>query len=171
MIRYLVFFVFIALAGCGVKSSSSGSGKVSLVKVFSRPDGSTMYFMGPLFFASKSDHADMEIDYTYIPLADDSVTANFTILSRSASDFAFNGMEFSGDEPIASTTSAKLFFKEKRGKSFAFRYSVRIEAKAWRTFMKSASPTIRVNSMVFTPGKKHRKHMQAVRDQVLFPTE
>lgn len=165
--RFLLLLSMVILASCGVRSTAGGPGSPSLVKVFSRPDGSTMYFAGPLHYRQVEGKVELEIDYTVVDNTD-TVVCNFTLIATEQLDMPPNKITFEGDGgAIASSEKFEEFFREKQ-KKYRYRYSTTILRSEWLVFMKQGAQGIEINSLVFKGGKRHAKNHQMIKDQIIF---
>lgn len=174
MIRSLILastFLLLFSVGCGHRASTAGSGSVSLVKVFTRSDGSTMYFAGPMYYKSNSK-GHLAIDFTLNKFPDKvgSVICNFTYRSKTDADFKPQTFLLAGDG-ISATASEdfEMFFAEKSSKGFVYRYSTSYPEQAWLKWLATDQHSIVINETAFEGGKKHRKHLTEVRDRIVFP--
>jgi hypothetical protein len=170
----LILFFLLPSVGCMPKAaSSSGSGQVSLVKIFSKSDGSTLYFAGPMAYKSTANKDEIAIDFSLNKPGDGSegeVTCNFTYLSSVASEFKPSRVELaSSDATLIEITSFEKFYNEIRRKRYRYRYSFVVSESIWVKWMESDKHVLRLNDQPFLGGKKHTKQLQQVRDQVLFP--
>lgn len=158
-------------SSCAPRSGASGGGAVSLVKTFKRTDGSTMYFAGPMHYRSDSK-GQLAIDFTLnkFPNQPGSVICNFTYRSKSDADFKPQTFLLAGDGISAEASQTfELFFAEKSGKVYTYRYSTTYPEAAWLKWLNTDRHSIIVNATEFEGGKKHRKHLREVRDRIVFP--
>jgi hypothetical protein len=161
--------LLVLLASCGVHApNSGGGGTFGPVKTFVKEDGTFLYFMGPLNFKSVTNKHNLDIDYSYNHKGSDIVVCNFTLKSPSLDTFDFEKFTLKSNAGELSTLSAELFFKEIKGKSFNYRYSVNVNAADWLAFMKAENQTVLINEIAFEPGKKYKKIMSAINNQVIF---
>lgn len=165
--KYTLIFVLL-LSACGVNAPNAGGGTVGPVKTFVKEDGTFLYFMGPVYFKSNTGKHQIAIDYSYNHQGTDEVVCNFTLKSPSLSTFNFDNLTLSSAQNSSSCNSAELFYKEVQGKSFVYRYSTKFKADQWLAFMKDENQALLLNGMQFLPGKKYKKIMSAINNQVIF---
>lgn len=170
-VTIISLMLLMSLAGCSPRTSAGGSGSVSLVKIFMRSDGSTMYFAGPMYYAS-ADKGTLAIDFTLnkFPDQEGEVICNFTYRSKSDATFKPKTFLLAGDG-ISSEASENfdLFFAEKAGKVFTYRYSTTYAETKWLEWLATDRHSIIINAKEFQGAKKHRKHLREVRDRIVFP--
>ena len=165
----LAVIVFLAGCGSGV-NTTSGGGTPSLVKVFRKQDGSSMYFAGPMHYTGKD--GDLAMDFTINPSKEEPtvVVCNFTYTSTQNNSFKPDRLVLkSKGIESAPATSFELFFAEKKKKVYTYRYSCALEVPDWTVWMNADNHEIDLNGMLFEGGKKHKRHLAEVRDYILFP--
>lgn len=166
----LLLLLFLPLAGCAPKMGG-GSGSPSLVKIFSRADGSTLYFAGPLYYEEADGKNKMELDFTLIKMGKEKgmVTCNYTLVSRELNAFAPKTFALHSDSgKLYEAVEFKKLFQEKKRKDFRYRYSFELPEEEWVLWMKANPHFILLNDSRLEGGKKHKKHRQMIADQVLF---
>lgn len=164
-------FAALLFTGCSPRTAAGGGGAVSLVKVFMRSDGSTMYFAGPMYYRS-DNKGQLAIDFTLnkFPDQEGSVICNFTYRSKTDASFKPKTFLLAGDGISAQASeNFELFFAEKSGEVYTYRYSTNYPERAWLKWLATDRHSIVVNATEFEGGKKHRKHLREVRDRIVFP--
>lgn len=166
----VLLLLFLPLAGCAPKMAG-GSGSPSLVKIFSRADGSTLYFAGPLYYEQVDGKSRLELDFTLIKMDKEkgTVTCNFTLASRELNAFVPETLALQSDSnKIHLVSEFKKLFQEKKRKDYRYRYSFELPEDLWVAWMQATPHFILLNDMQLKGGKKHKKHRQMIDDQVLF---
>lgn len=151
-------------------SAASGSGSPSVVKVFRKADGATMFFAGPMNY--RSGKAALAVDFTVNQAngAVDSVVCNFTYSSPSDNDFKPQRFELNdGQNRTEASTGFELFYAEKRKNRYTYRYSCRLPANEWIQWMNADGHSIVINELSFIGGAKHKRHVSEVRNNIVFP--
>lgn len=164
--------VTLFLASCGGVKRTGGPGSPSLVKVFSKPNGSTMYFAGPVYYEQDGGKAQLEMDYTYSTGGEEPVVVcNFTLEHPTLASFQPESIKWIPAEGTeVQVKDFEEFFREKT-KVYRYRYSTFILLDDWITFMENEDSYFLLNEMRFEHGKKHKKHRQMILDQVVFPVK
>lgn len=166
-----LILLVLTLAACNRAGYAvSGSGSPSVVKVFRKADGETMFFAGPMNY--KSGKASLAVDFTLNQIDGkvDSVVCNFTYSSPNDDDFKPKRLELdNGQKPAVASTDFELFYAEKRKKRYTYRYSCRLSASEWIQWMNADGHSIVLNELSFTGGAKHKRHVTEVRNIILFP--
>lgn len=175
-VRYIVFlFLFLLPAvGCMPRSTSSGgSGQVSLVKVYNKAEGGTLYFAGPMAYKSTNSKDEISVDFSLTKPIDASegiVICNFTYITRSNPDFEPVQVELAAANAAgAVVANFEKFYSELRRKRYRYRYSFQVSESIWVRWMERDNHQIVLNGQPFIGGKKHKKHIEEVRAGVLFP--
>lgn len=162
-------------AGCSPKAGGgTGSGSPSLVKVFLRSDGSTMYFAGPLNYRQKDGDGQLEVDFTLNKFPDSlaQVVFNYTYFSKSNATFKPSSMKLeAAGQSLSTGEGFEKFFSEKTKKGYKYRYSTVFDETGWVKWVKTDKHQIRIDDLIFSGGKKHKKHIEEVRDKVIFPLQ
>ncbi len=102
--------------------------------------------------------------------APNTVVCNFTFTSDRNDNFKPSSFILkSADVQSAAASEFELFFAEKNKKVYTYRYSCSLVLSDWLTWMRADGHEIKLNEMLFAGGKKHKRHLQEVRDYVVFP--
>jgi len=169
----VILFFLLPSVGCRPRATSGGGGQVSLVKIFAKPDGSTLYFAGSMAYKSITTKDEIAIDFSLNKPENGSegeVTCNFTYISPTASEFKPNRVELATrDAALIEVTAFEKLYNEIRKKRFRFRYSFAVPESIWVKWIESDQHRFVLNDQTFIGGKKHTKHLQEVRARVIFP--
>ncbi len=171
---FLLFFFLLPAVGCAPRAASSGgSGQVSLVKIFSKPDGGTLYFAGPMAYRSEETSDEISIDFSLNKPKDSEegeVTCNFTLISSVTSYFKPTELQLVTSEAmLLEVTDFEWFFSEIRHKRYRYRYSAVVAESVWVKWIESDKHRLVLNGQTFIGGKRHTKDVKEVRERVVFP--
>lgn len=171
---FILFFFLLPAVGCAPRAASSGgSGQVSLVKIFSKSDGGTLYFAGPMAYRSEETSDEISIDFSLNKPKggeEGEVTCNFTFISATSSEFKPSTLQLrSSDALLIEVTDFEKFFSEMRKKRFRYRYSTVVAESVWVKWIESDKHRLVLNGQTFIGGKRHTKDVKEVRERVVFP--
>ncbi|MCH2199959.1 MAG: hypothetical protein MK081_14360 [Flavobacteriales bacterium] len=169
----ILFLLTLMFVSCGGVKTTGDSGKPSLVKIFNRPDGSKMYFAGPVFMNEVEGKGSVEMDFTVVDQsesaeANNMVRVNFTYSDKANEAFKLNEITFQCNTDNAEIVNDyEVLFKEKQGKYYRYRYSSFLSRDGFIKWVNGPA-TLKLDSMSFEAGKKYDQHMQMIKDQILF---
>jgi hypothetical protein len=171
---FLMFFFLLPAVGCAPRmASSGGGGQVSLVKIFTKTDGGTLYFAGPMAYRSTETSDEISIDFSLNKPKDGEqgeVTCNFTLITATSSEFKPSLLQLGiADAMLIEVTEFEKFFSEIRKKRYHFRYSVVVAESIWVKWIESDKHRLVLNGQTFVGGKRHTKDLKEVRERVVFP--
>lgn len=172
MMRLILVAAFaLALTACSqTRTTASGGGAPSFVKVYRKTDGSTMYFAGPMHYAGKNGNLMVDFTVNQSGENNDYVVCNFTFTSSQNSSFKPTGLQMKdGSVESDPVTEFELFFAEKKKKTYMYRYSCVVQKSVWIAWMGADNHALVINGMEFDGGKKHKRRVGEVRDYILFP--
>ncbi len=168
---HILMLILLPLAGCSPKAGGgSGGGSPSVVKVFSRSDGSMLYFAGPLEYKNQEGGDQILLDFTLNKLPNEAgeVVCNFTLISADKATFKPTSLKLVNDQLEASAGGFDLLFAERKGKHYRYRYGASFQTDQWLSWAESENGAVLLNDTSFKPQRKTRKHMREVNDRIIF---
>lgn len=130
--KHLLTIIFL-LVCTGIHADSADKRLHSFIS-----EGEVVYFvMEKSLNKFEGDISKFLFDVTY-PSSKDSVTVNFTIVSKNPSDVS--AVTFSNEEKIVAATDVELLFHEIKGKKYTIRTTAKIAYADFKALMSSDHP-------------------------------